>query len=108
MATYLLQVSYSPKAWAGLVKDPQDRTKVVGKAIKKLGGKITGLWFAFGDYDVVSIIEMPDNVSAAAFSMAVAAGGSCRSLKTTPLLSIDESMSAMKKARNSGYHAITD
>jgi uncharacterized protein with GYD domain len=103
MASYLLQVSYTPEAWAGLVKNPADRTKMVASVVKKMGGKMTGFWLAFGDYDVVGVIEMPDNVTAAAFSMAVAAGGSCRSVKTTPLLGIDEGIAAMKKAAASGY-----
>ena len=50
----------------------------------------------------VVILEMPDNVSAAAFAMAIAAGGACHRVKTTPLLSVDEDMTAMKKAGGRG------
>jgi hypothetical protein len=38
--------------------------------------------------------------------VAIAAGGSCKSVKTTPLLSIEDAMSAMKKAGGSGYKPI--
>ena len=107
MATYLVQVSYTPQAWAAMIANPQDRTKVVGAVVKKLGGKMQDFWLAFGDYDVVGIIDMPDSVSAAAFSIAVGGGGACRSVKTTPLLSMDEGMAAMKKAGTSGYKPVT-
>jgi hypothetical protein len=50
---------------------------------------------------------MPNNASAAAFALAIAAGGACKSVKTTPLLTVEEGMAAMKKAGNSGYKPIT-
>jgi uncharacterized protein with GYD domain len=73
--------------------------------VEKLGGKITHAWFAFGDYDLVAIVEMPSNVEAAAFSLAAAAGGACRIVKTTPLMTTAEGIEAMKKAATSGYKA---
>ena len=63
--------------------------------------------FAFGDYDLVAIVDMPSNVEAAAFSLAAAAGGAIRSIKTTPLLTTAEGIAAMKKAATSGYKAPT-
>ena len=86
MAHYLFQVSYTPEAWAALLANPQDRTKPIDGVLHKLGGKLERAWLAFGDYDVVGVMDMPDDVSAAAFSIAVAAGGACRSVKTTPLV----------------------
>lgn len=61
------------------------------------------LWLSFGEYDIVGIVEMPNNVSAAAFAIAVAAGGACRTCKTTPLLTTEEGMEAMKQAATCGY-----
>ena len=106
MAHYLLQATYTPEAWAALVKSPQDRTQAVEGAIKNLGGKIEHFWLSFGDYDTVGVVEMPDSVSAAAFSMAVAAGGACKNVKTTPLLTTAEGVEAMKKAAQCGYKPI--
>jgi len=51
-------------------------------------------------------VDFPDNTSAAAFAMAVGGGGSCKSVKTTPLLSVDEGLAAMKKAGGAGYKAV--
>lgn len=106
MAAYLFQVAYSSSALSTLISHPQDRAEAVRKPIEKLGGKVVGFWLAFGEYDLVSIIEMPDNVSAAAFALAVAAGGSIKAQKTTPLLSVEEGMTALKKAASVGYKPI--
>ena len=103
MALYLIQVAYTSEAWAAMLANPQDRLKAVQPAAKKLGGKLEQGWFAFGDYDLVGILEMPDNVSAAAFSLAASAGGAVRAIKTTPLLTTAEGIDAMKKAAGSGY-----
>jgi uncharacterized protein with GYD domain len=106
MPSYLVQVAYTPEATAALAKKPQDRSAVVSKAIEKLGGTLKGAWLCFGDYDTVVIVDFPDNTSAAAFAMAVGGGGSCKSVKTTPLLSVDDGMAAMKKAGGAGYKAV--
>jgi uncharacterized protein with GYD domain len=76
---------------------------VVKKTVENLGGTFTGSWMSFGDYDLVILLDMPNNVSAAALAMAAAAGGSVKSIKTTPLLSIEQALSALKKAGKSGY-----
>jgi uncharacterized protein with GYD domain len=103
MPSYLVQVAYTPEAMAALIKKPQDRADAVRKPIEKLGGKMIGAWLTFGDHDVAVILEMPDNVSAAAFAMAIAAGGACKSVKTTPMISVEEGLEAMKRAGTTGY-----
>ena len=107
MPSYLLQASYTTEALASLLKKPQNRTEVVRKTIEKLGGTLTGLWLSFGDHDVVSIFEVPDNTSAAALALAVAAGGTVKNVKTTPLLSVEEGLAAMKKGATSGYKPVS-
>jgi uncharacterized protein with GYD domain len=103
MPSYLVQAAYTAEAMAALVKNPQNRLDVVRKMAESHGGKLIGGWLSFGDYDIVMIAEMPDNVSAAAIAMAAAAGGSVRAIKTTPLLTADEGQAALKKAAASGY-----
>ena len=107
MAYFLFQVAYTPEAWAAMVKNPQDRAAAVEPAIKRLGGAVEKFWMSFGDYDIVGIVQMPDNVAAAAFAMAISAGGACKAVKTIPLLSIEEGTEAMRKAATSGYKAAT-
>src|SRR5436309_2306569 len=107
MASYLAQVAYSPEGWQALVKSPQNRIEAVRPAIEKLGGKVETAYFAFGEYDLVLILQMPDNVNAAALAMAFAAGGACKAVRTTPLLTAAEAVEAMKKASTAGYRAAT-
>jgi len=52
---------------------------------------------------LVYIAEMPDNISAAALSMAVSAGGGVANLQTTPLISVEDAVAAMKKAAEITY-----
>ena len=105
MPVYLHQVAYSREGWQALLAEPQDRIEAVRPAVAKLGGQIKNAWFAFGEYDVVLITEMPDNVSAAAISMAFAGGGGCKSVQTTPLMSTEQAINAMRKASESGYRS---
>jgi len=106
MPAYLVQVSYAAPALSALIANPQNRSEVVRKVVKNLGGKTIGTWLSFGDYDTVSIIEMPDSVTAAAFALAIAAGGSLKAVKTTPLLSPEEGMAAVEKAGSCGYKPV--
>jgi uncharacterized protein with GYD domain len=103
MPHYLVQVSYTAEGWATLIKSPQNRIDQVRPAVEQAGGKIESAYFAFGEYDVVLFCEFPDNTSAAGMAMSFAAGGSLRSVKTTPLLTPDEAVAAMKKAGGSAY-----
>lgn len=47
--------------------------------------------------------DMGCSVSAAAFALAIGAGGACKNVKTTPLLSAEEAVEAMKNAATCGY-----
>ena len=105
MAYYMVQAAYTAEAIAAMAKKPEDRAAAIGPVIEKLGGKLEGFWFCFGDYDVVGISQMPDNVSAAAFSFAVSQSGKLRAVKTTPLMTTGEAMKALKKAGGAGYLA---
>ncbi|HSF29374.1 MAG TPA: GYD domain-containing protein [Candidatus Tectomicrobia bacterium] len=103
MARYLFQASYTSDAWAAQVSHPQNRMEVIRPVIERLGGRLESAYLSFGDYDVVLIAEMPDHVSAAAFSLAASAGGAVKAVKTTPLMTIEEGIEAMKKAAGAGY-----
>lgn len=104
MADYLIQIAYTPEAVAALVANPQNREEVARSLIEKLGGELKGFWFTFGDYHLVQIATLPDNVSSVALSMAVFGGGAIKAYKTTPLLSLNEGIEAMRKASKLGYY----
>jgi uncharacterized protein with GYD domain len=106
MPHYLHQVAYTREGWEAVLAQPQNRIEAVRPAVEKLGGKIQTAWFAFGEYDIIVITEMPDNVSAAAIAIAFAAGGACKAVQTTPLMSAEEAMQAIKKASECGYRSL--
>ena len=105
MAKYLLMGSYTSDAWAAQVKNPQNRLEAVTPVFEKMGGSVESAYMAFGGDDLVIIAEFPDNVSAAALSIAVAAGGGVSGLKTIPLISFEDGVSALKQAANATYKA---
>ena len=106
MAKYLFQATYTSEAWAVQVQNPQNRTEtVVRPALERLGGRIECVYYAFGEYDLVAIVEMPDNISMAAMALAVSAGGAMKASKTTPLMTIEDGIEAMRKASGTGYRA---
>ncbi len=98
MAHYLIQFSYTPESWAAQLADPQDRRDVVRPLFERLGGRIEAAYYAFGPYDVVLLAELPDTTSAAALSLTLSSGGAVKALQTTPLLPIEEGLTAMRRA----------
>jgi len=105
MPYYLLQVAYEPTAIADLIANPQDRSEAIRPVVEKLGGRIETFYLAFGEYDVIAIVEMKGNVGAAAFSLAASAGGAVKAIKTTPLMTGNEGLEAFKQAASCGYKA---
>ncbi len=103
MAYYMVQASYTSEAWAAQIANPQDRMAALGEMIAANGGKLHSGYYSFGEYDVVLIIESPDNETVAATMIAAAAGGAVSSLKTTVLLTNDEGQGAIKGAGDVGY-----
>jgi uncharacterized protein with GYD domain len=104
MPYYLLQLAETPQGWEATMKlDLEQRVQTLGGIVEKLGGKIEGCWGAFGEYDWVLICQMPDNINAAAFAIAMSGGGAIRAFKTTPLMTLKETAAALKKAATCGY-----
>src|SRR5215207_687426 len=98
MPLYLTRFSYTPETWAKLVKNPEDRRAAAQQYIESVGGKLHGFWYAFGEHDAYNLWEAPDNVSMAATAIAISAGGALSSIETTPLMTVEETLAALKKA----------
>jgi uncharacterized protein with GYD domain len=103
MALYLSRVSYTAEAWRALINKPEDRKKAVNAMIADTGASLKELWYAFGDYDAYALIEAPDNATAASVALAVASSGAFSRFETTPLLSMEETIEARKKAKAVAY-----
>ena len=98
MPKYLLQVSYTPDGAKGLMKDGGTRRHEAARAaIASVGGTMEAMYFAFGDPDVIVIVDAPDTASIVATSLALNASGAVTS-KTTVLLTPEEVDGATKKS----------
>lgn len=80
-----------------MLKNPQDRSQPASRMVESLGGRVETAYLAFGEYDFVLIMDMPDNGSAAAASMVLSAGGAIKTIRTTPLITVEEGLEAMRK-----------
>ena len=105
MPLYLSKFSYTPETWARLIGNPEDRRKAAESYIESVGGKLHGFWYAFGEHDGYNLLEAPDDVSMAAVALAIGGGGALSSLETTVLLSVEDTMEALRKAEQIQYRA---
>ena len=103
MPMYLTRFSYTPEAWARMIKNPEDRRNAARSYIESVGGKFHGFWYAFGEYDGYNLWEAPDNVSMAAVAIALGGGGALSKSETTVLLTVEETLEALGRASSVGY-----
>ncbi len=103
MSFYLMRFSYTPETWARLIQNPEDRRDAGRSYIEQVGGKLHGFWYGFGEYDGYVLFEAPDNVSVASAILAIAGGGALRSVETTVLMTVEETLEALRKARTIKY-----
>lgn len=73
--------------------------------MESVGGKLHGFWYAFGTHDGYTLWEATDHVSMAAVALAIGAGGALSALETTVLLTVDETLDALRKAGQVAYRA---
>jgi uncharacterized protein with GYD domain len=60
------------------VKDSPARVEASIKMAEKAGGKVIGVWYTMGEYDLVAVSEWPDDKLASAFTLAQAGQGNVR------------------------------
>ena len=103
MPMYLSRFSYSPETWARMIQNPEDRRTAAQAYIESVGGTLHGFWYSFGSRDGVTLWEAPDNVSMAAVALAIGSGGAVTGLETTVLLTVEETMDALRAAQGVSY-----
>jgi uncharacterized protein with GYD domain len=90
MPKYLVQARYTIEGIQGLVQDSASgRRADVQAAVRALGGKLEAFYYAFGDDDVVVIVDLPSSIAAAALGLTTSGSGAVR-VRTTPLLTVEE------------------
>jgi uncharacterized protein with GYD domain len=98
MPKYLIEAAYSVEGLRGLQNDSgTGRRDAIANAFKSAGGSVECVYFVFGDRDVIVVVDLPDNVAAAALAITGSASGLVR-IKVTPLLTAEEIDAALKKS----------
>ena len=103
MSHYLMRFSYTPETWARLIQNPEDRRDAARSYIEQVGGKLHGFWYGFGEYDGYVLFEASDNVSMASVILTIAGGGALRSVETSVLMTVEETLEALRRARTVKY-----
>jgi uncharacterized protein with GYD domain len=96
MPKYLIEASYTLEGVKGVQSaGGSSRRDVVAKVAESVGGSMECFYFAFGEHDVYTIVDLPDNESAAAVALTVNAAGGAR-IRTMVLLTPEEVDAASK------------
>jgi uncharacterized protein with GYD domain len=97
MQRYLVRASYTLEGLQGLLKEGgTGRRKAIETLASGLGGELVSLDFAFGDDDVVAIVELPDDETAAAVSIRIGSTGAVN-VRMTKLLTPEQIDAAVER-----------
>ena len=98
MPRFLIDASYTSDGVKGVQSGGGTaRVEAVTKAVEGLGGRVECFYFAFGDRDVYTVLDLPDNETALALAIAVGSSGLV-DIRTTPLVTAEEMDAAAKKS----------
>lgn len=74
---------------AKTIKENPNRILEVDQELTSMGVKVLNQYAVLGEYDFVSIVEAPDNLTVAKASLELGARGSVR-IQTMPAMPVDE------------------
>lgn len=86
MSTYIMLVNYTQQGIEN-IKDSPDRLDKAKELLQSLGGEVKAFYLTMGTYDIVVVIEAPNDETVAKF---VLAAGSHGNVRTTTLKAFPE------------------
>lgn len=95
MPTYVSLIDWTDQGVANF-KDTVDRYAAVRDAVSALGVRFKDIYWTVGQHDLVAIVEAPDDETAAAALLSIAAQGNLRST-TLRAFSADEMRAVIAK-----------
>jgi uncharacterized protein with GYD domain len=98
MAKFVTFFSYRPETWDHLLARPSDRGNAIAAAIASLSGNVELVYYMFGEYDGMVIVDMPDASDVAAISIAVTSTGAFSKVETRPLIAPGDMPAVLEKA----------
>lgn len=88
MATYIVLASFTDQGIRN-VKDTTKRADGVKELAKKFGAEMREIYWTLGQYDIVALVEAPDDDAATTFGLAIGSAGNVRT-QTLRAFSKDE------------------
>ncbi|MEP7030388.1 MAG: GYD domain-containing protein [Pseudolabrys sp.] len=98
MPIYITQGRYTRDAIKGMIVKPEDRADPLARTLSKVGGKLLGYYVTFGEYDFLTVAEVPNDIQMAAVLLAAGSGGGVTDLKTTVAMTSIEAKGAFAAA----------
>jgi len=105
MPMYLFKFTNTPQTWANMLARPEDRRETLGPVFDSLGGRLHGMWYAFGEADGYILAELPDDVATAAVSVKAVSSGAFAGVTTTKLLTVEEALDALRQGAEVQFRA---
>lgn len=100
MATYVMLSTLTPHGRETLHKTP-DRLTAVNEEIAEFGCQVVAQYAVLGPYDFITIIEAPDNATAAHLAVDLGSRGTVN-VMTLPALTVAEFAKTLKGAKHMG------
>ena len=98
MPIYITQGRYTRDAIKGMIIKPEDRADALARLLSKVGGKLLGYYLTFGEYDFLTVAEVPNDTQMAAVLLAAGSSGGVTDLKTTVAMTSVEAKGAFAAA----------
>lgn len=96
MQRYLFYGSYTPEGYEGLLAEGGSaRVRAARQALESVGGSLEAFYYSNGEQDFYILVNLPDNVSSTAITLAGNASGTFR-IRAVALLTPEEMDEAVK------------
>jgi hypothetical protein len=99
----MTQFAYTPETWAALTRNPEDRSKALRRLLENMGGRLVYFYNSFGSTTACSSTRLPTRAPPPRPFWLPYRLGTWRAFKATTLLSVEDSMEAMRKADEATY-----
>ncbi|MBZ9922653.1 GYD domain-containing protein [Mesorhizobium sp. B292B1B] len=96
MTTYIILINWTEQG-AKNVRDSPKRLDAARTQLGEMGGSFKSFYLTMGEYDMVAVVEAPDDAVLARFALMLATGGNVktRTLKAFPELAYREIISSL-------------
>ena len=94
MSHYILLINWTDQG-ISKIKESPERFGSFKASVEKAGGKLIGGYYTFGEYDVVIILEAPNDEAVMSLMLKVGSAGNVRT-KTLKAVAAEEGMKTIK------------